>query len=573
MKFLTKPWPKEYDGILYFFQRLEEMLFHYSEDIVRVPIHNTRTLIKEYLDSCNGCREGKIKAYQCDKILEELRHSLKCDKILRTNFGDTFVQDIERKMSQDKIDVVQYLNNKLPQKTYFIWCVEYIKEHALHETHKDEIELGLKAWIVELISHGYSPEYIYTYLHSDKMGNNSASPVDVLNGFLGHFTLRKKTFRVYFAFNPILIEYKNLLEKRLHLDFSDDDFGQDIKKNRNDFVGFLDIEAIDPYLAISGAYHKLTVFIRYYQVISNGRRQLVRETGKVVIPDTIDYLYLPVRSTRFHSIEISSRIDLEEHIDFTIMRCQSKSNPYTQLNKMVDLHNTAIAQKDLDNGFLNLWSIMELFSSDMQNDLTISKVTSAVIPILKKDYFQTVLGNIAQDLEENLSRKDYTELIEALGEPEHDILKIARFVFLPEYEDLRERYFEKLERYPVIRAKILRLYNIKDTKTEINKMSQKYAQRVEWHLYRLYRTRNAIVHSGNSHSRIQFLGEHLHIYVDNILNELLYKLSVEETLKTISDVIVDAKLASEKIFRTFDGKGAVSASDLEVLFDDYYYIS
>ncbi len=64
MKYLTKPWPKEHDGFLYFFQRLEEMLFHYSDDIVRVPIHNTRTLIHEYLDCYEGCREGKINPYQ-----------------------------------------------------------------------------------------------------------------------------------------------------------------------------------------------------------------------------------------------------------------------------------------------------------------------------------------------------------------------------------------------------------------------------------------------------------------------------------------------------------------------------
>lgn len=49
MKYISHHWKKEDDGILFFFQRLEEMLFHYSDDIVRASVHNTRTLLIEYL--------------------------------------------------------------------------------------------------------------------------------------------------------------------------------------------------------------------------------------------------------------------------------------------------------------------------------------------------------------------------------------------------------------------------------------------------------------------------------------------------------------------------------------------
>lgn len=38
---------------LSFVQRLEAMLFHYSDDIDRTPIHNTSTLIKEYVKLAN----------------------------------------------------------------------------------------------------------------------------------------------------------------------------------------------------------------------------------------------------------------------------------------------------------------------------------------------------------------------------------------------------------------------------------------------------------------------------------------------------------------------------------------
>ena len=51
MKFTANLWNRKYDGIQFFVQRLEEMLFHYSDDIVRSPVHNTQTLIVEYIET------------------------------------------------------------------------------------------------------------------------------------------------------------------------------------------------------------------------------------------------------------------------------------------------------------------------------------------------------------------------------------------------------------------------------------------------------------------------------------------------------------------------------------------
>ena len=48
MKYITQDWTSTKDGYLFFVQRLQEMLFHYSDDIVKAPVHNTQTLLEEY---------------------------------------------------------------------------------------------------------------------------------------------------------------------------------------------------------------------------------------------------------------------------------------------------------------------------------------------------------------------------------------------------------------------------------------------------------------------------------------------------------------------------------------------
>lgn len=83
VKYIVQDWSKKDDGILFLVQRLQEMLFHYSDDIVRAPVHNTQTLIDEYLSVEKDVMKGKVKQYQLDPIIYELKESLLEDKILK----------------------------------------------------------------------------------------------------------------------------------------------------------------------------------------------------------------------------------------------------------------------------------------------------------------------------------------------------------------------------------------------------------------------------------------------------------------------------------------------------------
>ena len=74
-----------------------------------------------------------------------------------------------------------------------------------------------------------------------------------------------------------------------------------------------------------------------------------------------------------------------------------------------------------------------------------------------------------------------------------------------------------------------------------------YVQRIRWQLYRIYRTRNIIVHSGEEPLKIEYLGEHLHSYLDDTAYEFVGKLSGEIPFKDRNDILVDLKFAVERI--------------------------
>lgn len=65
MKYITQDWTSTKDGYLFFVQRLQEMLFHYSDDIVKAPVHNTQTLLEEYVDTEKDTNVRRTFAYLC----------------------------------------------------------------------------------------------------------------------------------------------------------------------------------------------------------------------------------------------------------------------------------------------------------------------------------------------------------------------------------------------------------------------------------------------------------------------------------------------------------------------------
>ena len=88
--------------------------------------------------------------------------------------------------------------------------------------------------------------------------------------------------------------------------------------------------------------------------------------------------------------------------------------------------------------------------------------------------------------------------------------------------------------------------SINSTK-KLNSTISAYAQRIKWHIYRMYRTRNAIVHSGDIPDNLKYLGEHLHSYLDSTANEFIVKLSGEIPFSTREDIITDLNFALSRL--------------------------
>ena len=567
MKYIIQDWSKENDGILFFVQRLQEMLFHYSDDIVRAPVHNTQTLINEYISVERDVIKGKVKQYQLDEIIHELKDSLLTDRILKEKYGLSVVEDIANSLTQKKGPLIHYLDSITSKMDYYFSCMEYLKKNVVDATHKNEIEFALRTWISSVVWYGYSPEYIYRYLRAC-FDVKIENPIGKVEEFLNRFDFEPKSYKVYFVFSAKAKFYKTLLNERLHISFEDDGNFKRLKKKPEAFVGVMEMDALDSCGAIQRAHSALNIFLRFYRAFTNKKESLIGKSALVINEELQESLILPVETLGYKNIEANPGRTYAWEIDAVVLRCQNKTKEtYTQLNKIVDLHNAALKQQDLNDAFVNLWSVLEVVSTDLGEESKIDSVIKGITPILQSDYYTVVFENITMDLKNNLSQEEYNRLICKIDEPCDDTTKIACLVFLNKYEKLREEIFVSiLGQYPNIRDKIYKLYIKRNNKVALKYDAEKYRKRVSWHIYRLYRVRNAIVHAGESHKRIQMLGEHLHIYVDSIIFELMIKLAMNEHLNSIEDVLIDTELLIKRKYDFCDTDN-MEYSDIERLFE------
>ena len=169
-----------------------------------------------------------------------------------------------------------------------------------------------------------------------------------------------------------------------------------------------------------------------------------------------------------------------------------------------------------------------------------------------------------ENLKENLSEEKYNEIIGLVDEVGCENKKFFYLLLLPKYGESRNRMYELLEEYPVLRSRIALIAALNTTK-KLKEYIEKYIQRVTWHLYRMYRTRNSIIHSGEVPHNIKYLGEHLHSYVDTTLSEFIIKLSGDIPFDSTNNVIIDVKFANERIESSLEKEQEVDEKIVDML--------
>lgn len=540
----------EIDGILYFSQRLEEMLFNYTIDLFRMPLLNTHRLTKEYCAVAKKVKAKEVREYQQTVVFDEFIASFKNDIVLKECWGqdniDRILKSFRSSSDQEKYNTIAFLNATFDNAKYYFWCVETVKKYSKLPKQKKKLELAIRCWISEILSMGYNTDYIYSELKNHffaakKVTNNS------VDEFLDIFNFKAHEYSVYFSVSKVVLQFEEILKKRIKLKFDDDGNFKNFKKDKDKVIIFFEkIKAPCPNIAAEIAYHRLELFFSFYKFVGNKRffsiqkkAMVIENEQKPIFVATHTFLYNIIDDIDFKKIGTTS----DNLLTGILFNAKSE---YSLLRKSIELHNTALAVPDLKSGFLNLWASIEVLCQAKNEGNKFEYVLKNVVPILKKEYLSIIINNIKECLKENLSDEKYNEILNFVEEIGCDNKKLFYLLLLPKYVESRNKMYRILGNYPVLRSRIALIAELNTTK-KVKEYIETYTQRVTWHLYRMYRTRNSIIHSGDVPHNIKYLGEHLHSYVDTTLSEFIIKFSGDIPFDSTSNVITDVKFADERI--------------------------
>lgn len=572
MKLSTPKWDNtsgDLDGILYFAQRLDEMLFNFSIDLYKAPVLNTHLLLTEYISVFNN---PDIDNKYLPVVLEELSDALSKDPIVRKYWGGENVakaQDAFRSLpDKAKITLAEYLLHTFGETRYFKWCCEYTKWIVGQDNQKERIEQALKCLVPELIGKGYSSQYIYHYNRKCLLRTDTPS-IDL---FIDRFDCTKRKYKVYMAAEQWITAFKDLLSHRMGIIFEDDGNYRKYKHSVDQVVFHIDdIEALDDNNASRVAFQRVNLFLRFFTAVDNKVAPRFNNTA-MVIEESIDTpAFVSFGANEYSVIEGMQIDEASQYTEklitdlITHARCS-----IPQLSKAVDLHNNSLRSPDYSGGFLSLWSALEVLSLKTIGNNDLEQVSGTVLPILQLKYFASTINDFSKKIKAALPAESYERLLIAVTIGDSEIEKISAFILLEEYKDLREEYCKQLSSYPVLRHRIHTLSDAAKEKKALLNMSEKYRERVGWHLSRIYRTRNSLVHSGDIPRNIRYLGEHLHFYLDLIMLESFEKLSCGVQFCELDNALLDSLLACEVLKKQLNKKERVTVDDIQTLINPIF---
>lgn len=558
----------EVDGVLYFAQRIEEMLFDYSIDLYKMPLLNTHGLAREYCRVVEKVSSGEIKEYQREILFEEFLASFNDDIILKENWGISNIEFITKSFGSStqrvKDHTVAYVDSTLSNGRYYNWIVKTLLKYTKLPKEKKKIEAVIRCFIPELVSMGYDSEFIYTALKQHFFSGDAINNTS-LEKFLAIFDLKSHRYNVYFAVSPMVKHFREILENRLRLHFDDDgNFSLFNKHSNRIIVYFKDIKAPCPNSAARDAYNRLDIFFSFYKFVGNKKGLSIQKKAMVKEQDCAP-VFVASKKLSYNIIENIDYSEIGALSDQLITGLLiNAEDEYSVLSKSVELHNTAISASDLKSGFLNFWSAVEILCQGHTADSKIGPVLDVVLPILKKDYLVAQIQDFNKNLKDNLRKEDYEYILSEIKVAGCEKRKIFQLIFLEQYKDLRTEVLTKLANYPVLRSRLCLLSSMNTTK-KLNTMICAYVQRVKWHIYRMYRTRNAIVHSGEVPRNLKYLGEHLHSYLDSNANEFIVKLAGDIPFSSREDVITDVKFAIANLDSILEKDAPINEKIIDVL--------
>ena len=218
MKFRTlRNWtnPTKSEGLIFFAQLLEELLFDYSLDTYKPSAMNSSTLCVEAKKLIDDIEEELIDKSNLDHILKELILSLRKDDIaksLLTIKVDSLAKKFENKDTpiQEVATILEIIQARITLKAYKERTEQLLMDAVANPNQKDLIRSLTRSYVTTLINFGYSTRFLYPaarmYFYWNK---EKITGPESLKGFFEIVVGKQQKYTAIFRVSSLFNEIKD----------------------------------------------------------------------------------------------------------------------------------------------------------------------------------------------------------------------------------------------------------------------------------------------------------------------------------------------------------------------------
>ncbi|QWZ79259.1 hypothetical protein [Aeromonas sp. FDAARGOS 1419] len=518
------------DGLLFFAQRLDEMLFDYTLDTYKPPVLCSPYICIEAISLISDIENKKIDSANLKHVLEELEWCLKNDLVAKslmdTDCNQYFSIEDNKSLSSRQLRL-EVLAQTLNSERYLHKCQELL-ETAVIENRKNDIETLIRLYVSRLINGGLSKKLIFEKVE-DFFFKGIAGNIDKLEKIREFFEFvypYSHNFEMLFAVDSIILKVGESVRKfgiKISEEIPEDFLAYaneiDYKKNQGQVYVITDkFRAQDVYSAREIAERKLDSLSDLFMIFAHKAR-ISWQDSILVKQCCTEGIKLVGRPQNTMEKGIDLRPDVaSERLNRMIKRFSVQRDSFERFDRVVDLHGMSIINNIPENQLLNTWISLETITPTHVGNTKINEMIDLLIPIFMLGYSKRIINRLAFDLI-RWDRRKVRGILAKLNLSKGTKLSDKVLILLTNEssEPLLTELYTELSSFPLLRYRIFSLHRDFKTPKNWKKRLDIHKQKVAWQIRRIYRTRNIIVHSGKPPKFIHSLIENAHDYLDQVL--------------------------------------------------------
>jgi len=537
MKFRSlKNWtdPSNSEGLIFFAQLLEELLFDYSLDTYKPSAMNSSMLCLEAISLVKDIEEGLIEKANINHVLKELTLNLKKDEVVK-NLLPIKIETISAKFMADNTPILEIATilelifaqiepHKYKSET------ERLLTDAISTPHeKGRIRALTRNYVTTLINMGYSTRFLYPCARMYFYWNNEKTiDSNSLSGFIDLVSAKPQSYLAVFKVSDLFNEIKDSCKEfKVEISSQLPNDVTDLIENKtlllDDGEIFLlarEISAMDVFSARDVAERRMEQISTLYSLYHHKEAAKWNRNALLINLETKKDRMVSASNNPMLMCADSRKEDAAIKLNSFINDFSLEPNSFKKFNRAAELHSLALRSESPENQLLNLWVALETIvpSKTSQHKAKINNIIDSVLPFLSLIYIELLTDKLVHDF--YIWKKSiFNQAILGI-DGSCDRHKMLRLLLLAENQEKRNFLYQELKDFHLLRNRAHYFSTALNSSLKLAKLLENHWQRVDWQIRRIYRTRNLIIHAGHTPSYISVLIKNNHDYLDVVLKTI-----------------------------------------------------